>query len=352
MRWLPLSGGALALFICGAAASAAAPAPAAPETRTLAEAFGVSAERENEARALDACRSGSATPRGALVGCFYRASFLVSRAARHLISFETGIGANPDDAVSFTVAAAVTVDVLVNMAGQPNGEATLARITRVVITNGLAPSANFSSGVLTITVDPTRGVAGRPSAGQIERAAWADAAEPGPAAVTCITTSQVIEGATPEACGATLKDALDALHAKGLAAAAPLLVVRAHGRILRGETTVTLAGGHGLATATDGDLTCRGDYDGDAPWQMTDILLRCSDGRTGVAKRTSSFLNQGEGTVRMSDGEVARFAFGCSTRVDDLRTCPVVHPGQSASAAQPPAQPRQPVCLLGLPHCP
>jgi hypothetical protein len=330
----PAAGITLGLFVAGAVASAQ------PETTAAAT--------------IEACRAQPAAQLGArgLSRCFYEAAVRVSRAAGHNVAFETGKDAEAETAPLLAEAAEVTSEALTYIAAQPGGKSDLARIGSVVITQSLAPSAGLSNGVLTITIDPTRRVAGRPSARQIERAARADAATPGPAAVTCITTSQVVEGITAEACAAALKADLDALHGKGLAAAAPLLVVRANGQILRGTTTVTLAGGHGLASATDGALTCRGDYDGGAPWPTTDILFRCSDGRTGVAKRTSSFLNQGEGTVLMSDGEVSRFAFGCSTRVDDLRTCPVVHAGQSASAVRPPAQPRQPVCLLGMPRCP
>jgi hypothetical protein len=278
---------------------------------------------------LDACRSqpAAAFSPARLSGCFYQAALRTSRAARHLVSFETRTDANPATAASFAEAAAVTSDVLASIAGQPGGITTLARITRVVIAQGPAPSAGLSNGALTVTIDPTQGAAGRPSAGQIYGAARE---------VLCTTTLHLIEGATPEACAAAVKDELAALHAKGLAAAAPLLVVRANGEVLRGATTATLTGGHGVATASDATLTCHSDYDSDASWRTTDIRFACSDGRTGVAKRTSSFLDQGEGTLRMSDGEVARFAFGCSTRIDDVRTCPVAPAGQSSVPAQPP----------------
>jgi hypothetical protein len=125
--------------------------------------------------ALEACRSqpaaGFGPPR--LNGCFYQAAVRTSRAARHLVSFETRTDANPATAASFADAAVVTSDALVSIAGQPGGRSTLARITSVAFAQGPAPSASLSEGVLTVTIDPTRGVAGRPSAEQIERAVQA-----------------------------------------------------------------------------------------------------------------------------------------------------------------------------------
>jgi len=155
---------------------------------------------------------------------------------------------------------------------------------------------------------------------------------PGRTPTECITRSQVVEGTTGDACLAELKNETDRLRAKGLVDAEPVLVVTATGQILRGMTTATSSGWHGRVEVTDGKLACAGDYS-TQPSQKFIIPFRCSDGRTGVGERAWFFLGQGGGVIRMSDGETARFAFGCSTRVGDFQTCPVVHavqPGQSA----------------------
>ena len=147
------TGVALAAFACGAAASAQ-PVPTAPQ-------------------ALEACRlQPAAAPLGpgGLRDCFYQAAFLASRAARHLVSFETRTDTNPETAASFAAAAAVTSEVLANIAGRPGGKAALARIAEVAIAQADEPSASLSGGVLTIAIVPARGAAGRPSADQIERA--------------------------------------------------------------------------------------------------------------------------------------------------------------------------------------
>lgn len=122
---------------------------------------------------LEACRfqpSAPLAPRG-LSECFYQAAGFASRAARHLVSFETGTDANPETAVSFADAAAATSETLANIGGQAGGKSALTRITSVVITQGGAPSASCSDGVLTVTIVPSKGLAGRPSTAQIERAA-------------------------------------------------------------------------------------------------------------------------------------------------------------------------------------
>jgi len=164
---------------------------------------------------------------------------------------------------------------------------------------------------------------------------------PGRTPSECITRSQVVEGTTAEACLAALKEERESLQAKGLVDAEPVLVVTANGQILRGMTTATSTGWHGRVEVTDGKLACSADYS-TPPSQTFSIPFRCTDGRTGVGDRAWFFLGQGEGVIRMSDGETARYAFGCSTRVGDVRTCPVVQAGQPLAVQPiPPAPPQQ-----------
>lgn len=168
--------------------------------------------------------------------------------------------------------------------------------------------------------------------------AVADAAPSDNAPTTCMTRLHVVVGETVEHCAAETRDEVDRLHKNGLLDAEPVVAVRANGDILRGITTVTLVGGHGRVTVSDGALSCSGDYNNDDRSTVMSFPFRCTDGRTGIATRTSLFLHQGNGTVRLSDGETARFAFGCLTRVGDIPTCPVVQAARlgTINPASPP----------------
>jgi hypothetical protein len=185
-------------------------------------------------------------------------------------------------------------------------------------------------------------------------AAPEDVAPIGPDMTTCVTHSQVIEGATREACMSARRAESDRIHAEGLADSEPVLVVSANGQILRGTVSASLIGGRGRVEATDGKLTCAGDYNSDvAPSAALAIPIRCTDGRTGVARRTfiavstnvdqglGVVLNRGRGVIRMSDGEDASFAFGCSTHVGEVLTCPIVQAGPQTVPPQHPPPPQR-----------
>ena len=104
---------------------------------------------------------------------FYQASVRASRAAQHQVPFGTGQDAEPANAALMADAATVTSEALVDMAGHPADKVTLARIVGVVVTLGQRPSAVLAKGVLTVTINPAQGIAGRPSSRRIERAAGA-----------------------------------------------------------------------------------------------------------------------------------------------------------------------------------
>jgi Domain of unknown function (DUF4908) len=113
-----------------------------------------------------------------LSACLFQASVRASRAARHLVIFETGTSAKaqgpvwtPETAALFADAAKVTSEAVVNIAGRPGGMSALARITDVRVAVGAEPAASLADGVLKITLLPSRGIAGRPSTAQIEQAA-------------------------------------------------------------------------------------------------------------------------------------------------------------------------------------
>jgi hypothetical protein len=104
---------------------------------------------------------------------FYQASVRASRAAQHAIGFETREDAEPATAPYLADAALVASEALVDIAGRPNGRSALARIADVVIAQGPKSAASLQKGVLTVTIVPAQGVAGRPSSRKIEHAAGA-----------------------------------------------------------------------------------------------------------------------------------------------------------------------------------
>jgi Domain of unknown function (DUF4908) len=162
MRWFPESARALATSAAGAAlvlfaAGGAASAPDVAPSRILA----------------GTCPSSLAGTLGPteLFKCFYQASIRASRAAGHSVGFETATNPSEETAPAFAYAATVTSQVLVSIAGRAGGKAFLARIEEVVFVVGAEPSASLVRGVLTITLVPSRKLAGRPSMRKIEDAA-------------------------------------------------------------------------------------------------------------------------------------------------------------------------------------
>lgn len=129
---------------------------------------------DGSAAALDgaagALRVAPVSPQG-LFNRFYQASIRASRVALHPIGFETGQDADPASAPYMADAAQVTAEALVEIAGRPDGRKLLGRISDVVIALGPRPNAALQKTVLTITITPPEGVAGRPSSRRIERAA-------------------------------------------------------------------------------------------------------------------------------------------------------------------------------------
>jgi len=104
---------------------------------------------------------------------FYQASVRASRAAQHPVPFETGQDAEPATAALMADAATVAAEALVDMADHPADRGVLAHVVGVLVTQGARPNAALARGVLTVTIVPAQGIAGRPSSRRIERAAGA-----------------------------------------------------------------------------------------------------------------------------------------------------------------------------------
>jgi hypothetical protein len=103
---------------------------------------------------------------GALLQRLAQASIRASRAARHLIVFDAQ-EVTPGSEAVFADAAFVASQGLVRLSIRRDGEAVLVRIGRVLFAPGAKGSVTLSHGVLQITVNPSQGLAGRPSSARV-----------------------------------------------------------------------------------------------------------------------------------------------------------------------------------------
>ena len=89
----------------------------------------------------------------------------------------------------------------------------------------------------------------------------------------------------------------------------PVVVIGQNGQVLKGTATADLSGGSFVAT--DGKLTCSGNYNSLDTSVTITMQVLCSDGRKGfvIATREASGTS-GHGTVKLNDGSTAEFVFG------------------------------------------
>lgn len=107
----------------------------------------------------------------------------------------------------------------------------------------------------------------------------------------------------------------------GCAIQETLVVLEPNGQILRGATTADFTGGH--FSVTGDRMSCSGVYNPADNTPTVSIPAVCTDGRNGVATVTRAPGGlSGAGTFQLSDGEVARVAFGpaASTLLAAART--------------------------------
>ena len=103
-----------------------------------------------------------------LVNFMVRQSGVASRAVGHLVVFEA-VEISPGSEALVAEAAAAAVEALTRMARAANLSDQAAQVRRIVITEGTRNNVTFSRGVLSITVDPGEGPAGRPSSARVVR---------------------------------------------------------------------------------------------------------------------------------------------------------------------------------------
>ena len=95
-----------------------------------------------------------------------QASDRTSRAAQHAVTFEAPFY-TPATSPVFFDAITITSDALVRFARRKGAKRFLAKLDKVQFVLGAKPDVSFNGSVLTITLTPTKGYAGRPSSDRI-----------------------------------------------------------------------------------------------------------------------------------------------------------------------------------------
>lgn len=91
----------------------------------------------------------------------------------------------------------------------------------------------------------------------------------------------------------------------------PAAVQLADGTAMVGTTTAAVSGGHFSVATPDGSIKCGGTYDALDTRPTISVPVACTDGRHGnaVVTRAPDGMS-GAGFVNVSDGSIARVAFG------------------------------------------
>jgi len=94
-------------------------------------------------------------------------SAMVSQVVGHLVQVDL----DGDQSEALCVEAlVVTTEAVIRIARSPTARQYVAEMRRISITEGSRAGVTYSRGVLTVTVDPSEGMAGRPSSARIIRA--------------------------------------------------------------------------------------------------------------------------------------------------------------------------------------
>ena len=99
-----------------------------------------------------------------------QASYRTSRVALHAVTFES-VNVTPTTSPLFLDAITITSDALVRLGRRKEARLFLTRLDKVLFMPGAKPDVGFNGSVLTITVAPSKGYAGRPSSDRITKAA-------------------------------------------------------------------------------------------------------------------------------------------------------------------------------------
>jgi hypothetical protein len=111
-------------------------------------------------------------PMSVLVQRAAQASFRAGRAAQHPITFDVpGPSVTPLSVPLFSDAFAVAADALTRLGHRVDARPFLARLDKVQFITGPKPDVSVNGAVMTITVTPGKGFAGRPSSDRMVKAA-------------------------------------------------------------------------------------------------------------------------------------------------------------------------------------
>jgi hypothetical protein len=98
-----------------------------------------------------------------------QASYRASRAARRLIAFDAE-EVTPGSEAVFADAAAVAAEAVVHITRRKDAKPMLGRFSRVLFRPGPQGAATVRQGVVSIVINPSQGLAGRPSSARIVEA--------------------------------------------------------------------------------------------------------------------------------------------------------------------------------------
>ena len=99
-----------------------------------------------------------------------QASYRTSRVALHAVTFDL-INVTPTTSPLFLDAITITSDALVRLGRRKEARLFLTKLEKVQFLPGAKPDVGFNGAVLTITVAPSKGYAGRPSSDRITKTA-------------------------------------------------------------------------------------------------------------------------------------------------------------------------------------
>ncbi|MGA0601343.1 DUF4908 domain-containing protein [Caulobacter sp. KR2-114] len=123
---------------------------------------------------LGAARSD---PAAALYAKLFQAALRASRAAHHIVSFDTPDADAGVDQL-YPLAAARVSDAIVAMAAAPGGRRLLTQVDAVRLEQGPAGGVRVEGRTVVITVNPSMGESSCPSTAAIERTLWRSLSSP------------------------------------------------------------------------------------------------------------------------------------------------------------------------------
>ena len=106
----------------------------------------------------------------ALYNRVYQSSARASRAAQHIIGFETDRDADPSSDALIADAAMIAGEALATVGVTPGGRAHLVRLNNVLFAQGARTGVAIKGDTLVITLVVAEGLAGRPSSRRIQSA--------------------------------------------------------------------------------------------------------------------------------------------------------------------------------------